>query len=468
MGEKRRLLDRIVADCLGLEVHTTLSEPQAVPGEQVKLHRVATVHSSASVRWHGTELKPGDPAAYDETWTVPRNQPISQPYWLREDGTPGMFQVDDPTLIGRPQGPPVLNLEDRFLVGGQTLAVTEENGPRLEVIPPVYLRLGSPVQLFAPSKSHTVRVMVSGSRAGASGTIQLEAPPGWKVTPAVQPFHLDDAGSSAALTFSVTAPSHPESARLTARALVGGQSFSNKRIEINYKHIPRLLLQPPARIQAVCLDLAIAGHRVGYLPGAGDSTVASLKQMGYEVKTLSTADLTPAGLHGLDAVVVGVRAFNVRTDLAANLPALWAYVNDGGTVVEQYNTPKGLQCSLGPWNISLSSDLPAHRVTDEKSAVTLLAPDHPAFHTPNAITAADFDGWVQERGLDFPSEWDSQHLTALLACSDHGEAPLKSGLLVGKYGNGYFVYTGLSFFRQLPAGVPGAYRLFANLVSLGK
>jgi hypothetical protein len=191
--------------------------------------------------------------------------------------------------------------------------------------------------------------------------------------------------------------------------------------------------------------------------------------MGYAVTQLKGADLTADGLRGLDAVVIGVRAFNTRTDLAAGLPALFAYVEAGGTLVEQYNTPNGLQTQqLAPYALKLSRDLPRYRVTDENSAVTLLVPDHPAFTVPNRIGPADFAGWVQERGLDFASEWDADHLVALLECSDAGEAPLRGGLLVARYGRGYFVYTGLSFFRQLPAGVPGAYRLFANLVSLGK
>jgi hypothetical protein len=240
-------------------------------------------------------------------------------------------------------------------------------------------------------------------------------------------------------------------------------------VPLGYKHIPPQLLQPPARLKVVSLDLAIRGHRVGYLPGAGDSVAASLEQMGFEVTPLTGADLTQERLKEFDAVVTGVRAFNTRTDLVAGLPALFAYVEAGGTLVEQYNTPNGLQAqTLAPYALKLSRDLPRFRVTDENAPVTLLAPDHPALTSPNRIVPADFGGWVQERGLNFPSEWDTAHFTALLSCSDTGEAPLTSGLLVARYGKGTFVYTGLSFFRQLPAGVPGAYRLFANLVSLGK
>jgi hypothetical protein len=186
--------------------------------------------------------------------------------------------------------------------------------------------------------------------------------------------------------------------------------------------------------------------------------------MGYKLKHLNADDLTEEGLRGLDAVVIGVRAFNVRSDLAPHLPALFAYCQAGGNVIVQYNRPDGQRANgIAPYELRISQD----RVTDENSPVTLLAPDHPALNVPNKITLADFDGWVQERGIYFPGQWD-EHFTPLIACNDPGETPLKGGILVAPYGHGYFVYTSLVWFRQLPAGVPGAYRLFANLVSLGK
>ena len=218
-------------------------------------------------------------------------------------------------------------------------------------------------------------------------------------------------------------------------------------------------------MKAVSLDLAIRGKKVGYIAGAGDTVADAIKQMGYEVTMLGADDLTTNRLKDLDAVVIGVRAFNVRTDLAARMPALFAFVESGGTLIEQYNRPgNDLKTDqLAPYSLRLSGN----RVTDENAAMTFLAPDHPVLNTPNKITQADFDGWVQERGIYFPDQWD-EHFTPIFACHDAGEAPLKGSLLVAQYGKGYFVYTGLVFFRELPAGVPGAYRLFANLVSLGK
>jgi hypothetical protein len=222
-------------------------------------------------------------------------------------------------------------------------------------------------------------------------------------------------------------------------------------------------------LKVVALDLSIRGRTVGYLPGAGDSVAENLTQMGYAVTELTGADLTPANLKRFDAVVIGVRAFNERTDLKDNFPGLLAYVEAGGTVIAQYNRPNALKTQqLGPYKLSIQGNAPAFRVTDEKSPVSFLSPDHRALNAPNHIAPSDFDGWVQERGAYFPSSWDEEHYTPLFAMNDPGEAPLQGSVLVAKYGKGHYVYTGLGFFRQLPAGVPGAYRLFANLLSLGQ
>jgi len=333
------------------------------------------------------------------------------------------------------------------------------------VISPVSLNLGSDVELFAPGATRPVVVEVTAARPDTAGALHLDTPIGWKVRPATQSFRLGVAGDRAKFTFTVTAPSEPSTANITAEAEVGGKNYDNKRVVINYPHIPLLLLQPPARLKAVCLNLTIRGRKVGYLPGAGDSVAQGLEDMGYNVTALTGADLTPEKLKAFDAVVIGVRAFNVRTDLVSQLPALFAYVEAGGNVIEQYNRPgRDLKTDqLAPYSLRLSND----RVTDETTPVTFLAPDHPALNTPNKITSADFDGWIQERGIYYPDQWD-EHFTPIIACSDPGEAPLKGGLLVAQYGKGDFVYTGLVFFRELPDGVPGAYRLFANLVSLGK
>ncbi len=491
-GEKGRQLDRVLQACLGLYVQTTVPQAEVVPGETLKLTHAAMLGTKFPVRWRAVDYPDGShedaevdlqvnrPVTQTSSRTLPTNTPVGHPYWLRQEGSAGMYRVDDPALIGRADNPPAFPVSFRFEVGGQTLVLPAdpiqltadpargEVRRKLEVIPPVSLALAHGVELFAPSSDKPVVVEVRAYRDHTVGTLQLDAPTGWAVS-RPQPFELATTGDSVRLTFTVTAPPQPGTANIAVRATVDGKTYDTGRQEIRYEHIPFQLLQPRVSLDAVCLDLAIRGKQIAYLPGAGDTTVESLEQMGYAVTTLSGADLTTERLRQFDAVVVGVRAFNVRTDLAPGLPALFAYVENGGTVVEQYNTPRDLQNTrLAPYNLTLSPNLPPNRVTDENAPVSILAPDHPAFNVPNRIIDADFAGWVQERGLNFPSEWDHGHFTALLACSDPGEVPLQSGLLVARHGKGYFVYTGLSFFRQLPAGVPGAYRLFANLVSLGK
>ncbi len=489
VDEQRGQLDHILQACLGLSVETVVSQAEVVPGETMSLHHNATVKSDLPVRWMGVRypgakqmsgealtLRPGKTATRVAMQVLPAGTPLSQPYWLRADGSPGVFRVDDAALIGRPENPPVFPIEEIFEVGGQTLVVPDEpvqllnSATRagairhLEVVAPVALKFATPVRLFAPGAARRVDIDVTAFRPNESGILRLTVPAGWAVVPAAQEFRLTTMGDRVRPGFTVTAPPHPAEANLTAEADIGGAHYSTERIEIHYAHVPPLLLQPPARLRAVSLDLAIRGHNVGYVPGAGDSVAGALTEMGYNVSTLSGAELTPERLRGLDAIVIGIRAFNVHKDLAAQLPALWAYVEAGGNLIFQYNNPNGLKdTKLTPFDLQLSGD----RVTDETAPMTFLAPDHPAVTTPNKITSADFDGWVQERGLYFPNKWDERFMP-LFACNDPGEAPLKGGILVAPYGKGCFVYTGFAWFRQLPAGVPGAYRLFANLVSLGK
>lgn len=489
VDDKRTQLDRILAACLGLTIETTTPQAEVVPGDKLKLTVSVLLSAKSQVRWLSANVKfPGGGVSLDRSNAsgpsddimvdVPASLPVSQPYWLREEAGPGMFRVAEPKLIGRPENPPVFTVEYAFEVGGQRLVLTDEpvapsvegKPPRrLTVISPVSLHFGSGVALFTPGAKKQIEIEVTAARAGASGAVHVEAPDGWSISPASQPFKLANAGDKTRLAFTATAPAQAASASFLAVADIGGARFSNQRVEIRYGHIPLQVLQPPARVRAVAVEFEAKGRVVGYLPGAGDDTAEALEQLGYKVTTLTGADLTAEKLRGLDAVVIGVRAFNERTDLAANFPGLLAFVEAGGNVIAQYNRPNGLRTQqLGPYSLSIQGPAPALRVTEEDAPVTFLAPEHAALTTPNKITPADFNGWVQERGAYFPSSWDQERYVPVLAMSDRGEQPLKSSLLVAKHGKGYYVYTGIAFFRQLPAGNPGAYRLFANLVSLGK
>ncbi|MEO6992125.1 MAG: PIG-L family deacetylase [Lacunisphaera sp.] len=494
---KRKQLDHLLQDCLGLHVDSTVEHAEIVPGESFKLHYAITLDASnvnvrrIAVRCAAlSKLDLGEPTVMDLvggtavtgdfTATLRADAPLTQPYWLREDWNAGVFRVDNPELIGRPESPAAVTLEHVFEINKQEMVITDEpvqviqnaqgeHDRRIDVISPVSLRFDSEVTLFKPGEKRQVIIELNAARPELRGTVHLEIPADWQVEPANRKFHLSAVGEKASYGFMVTAPGQPASVRFTAVAEIGGKTYAKSRQEIRYAHIPLQLLQPPARTHAVSFELATRGHRIGYLAGAGDSVASCLEQMGYSVKKMTADDLTPERLPIFDTVVIGVRAFNERPDLASHISDLLTYVENGGTVVAQYNRPNNLKTTtLAPYPLSIQGPAPQLRVTDEKSPVTFLAPNNPALNTPNKITAADFENWVQERGAYFPSSWDEGHFESLLAFNDPGEAPLKSGILVAKYGKGYYVYTSLAFFRQLPAGVPGAYRLFANLVSLGK
>ena len=420
VDEKRLQLDTIILDCLGLTVASTLRQAEVVPGETLTVRNTVTVQSAVvPVRWQGLSalgmaqplrvgetLRVNQPASHDAQLTLPSDMPLSQPYWLREEPATGLFRVDNPKLIGLPENPPALLVRFDLDIGGRQFTVTAEPvqvdrslataGRKLEVVAPIALAFPSEVRLFAPGAARTVEVDVRALRAGVTGSLSLRTPTGWPVAPSAQSFRLAKVDDKARLSFTVTAPARPAAAVITAEADVGGRRYRNARADIRYEHLPPILLQSLARIRAVSLDLQKRGSRVGYLPGAGDSVAGALAQMGYDVKPLTGADLTAEGLRGLDAVVIGVRAFNVRDDLAAHLPALFEYVKAGGNVVEQYNRPNGLKTDqFAPYGLRLSNDC----VTDENAPVTLLAPGHPVLTTPNKISSADFEGWIQERGI---------------------------------------------------------------------
>lgn len=492
VNAKRAQLDRIVQTAAGIRVATTAAAFDVVPGDPLKLNYSVTAASAATpvklaevrvARLGSTkpaaDLKAAQPIAGELTFTVPKDTPVTQPYWLREEPTTGMSRVAESRLIGSAENLPPFMVEYVFdFGGGQTLVVADEplapdlpgKPPRrLAVISPVALRFGAIVGLFTPGAKKNIEVEVTAETVGAAGTLRVETPAGWTLTPASQPFNLARKGDKTRLTFAVTAPSQTTTGSFRAVAEVEGTRFSAQRDEVRYDHIPPQMLQPPAQLRVAAFDYAIRGKTIGYLPGAGDSVAECLEQLGYTVTQLKGADLTADNLRKFDAVVIGVRAFNERTDFKENLPGLFAYVEAGGTVIAQYNRPNALNVDqLGPYPLSIAGPAPQQRVTDENAKVTILDTESPAINVPNKITDADWAGWVQERGTYYPSGWDQNAYKPLLAMSDAGEAPLQSSVLIAKHGRGHYVYTGLAFFRQLPAGVPGAYRLFANFVSLGK
>jgi hypothetical protein len=310
--------------------------------------------------------------------------------------------------------------------------------------------------------------LVAEEPEGISGTLRLRAPDGWRVEPREVALRFAPGGEQRTLEFVAHAPGSLSPGRVSFDAVFEddrGRSFDRGFHLVDYEHIrPRpLFRQATVDVQVVDVELP-EGLRVGYIAGPGDDIPALLAGIGVRAELLGPADLAAAPLEPFDVIVVGIRAYDGRPDLVTHNQRLLEYVRGGGTVVVQYNRYEFLAPGLAPFPLEMAR--PHDRVTDQNAEVRVLQPDHPIFTTPNRITAADFEGWVQERGLYFLSRWDDRY-TPLLEMADPGEDPNRGSLMFARYGEGQYVYTGLALFRQLPAGVPGAYRLFANLLALG-
>jgi hypothetical protein len=479
-------VDSLIAACLALHIESATSTAVVSPGQAlpIKLEAInrskvpvqlveARTPVSAETLRLDTPLPQDQFVAKDLAPKVPTNVPYTQPYWLRTPPKLGAYTVEDQKLIGLAVNPPAFPVEVILRVGDQDLAYLLDTKTRsvdrvigevredLVIAPPVFANLENSVFVFADDKPKTVQVRVTSSAGAAKGELRLEAPKDWKVEPASVPVDLAAADNESYASFTVHAPPNPGEGMLRAIVKVDGRDYSFARERISYQHIGTHLLMPAAEARIVRADIKKKGELIGYIPGAGDDIPQSLQQIGYNVKVLDGSEITAETLKRFDAVVLGIRAYNTQDRIATWQTELLAYVKAGGVVVTQYNTTDLKTKAIGPAPLEISRE----RVTDENAEVRILARDHPALNTPNKIRADDFKGWVQERGLYFPNKWDA-NWTALLSCNDPNEKPLDGGLLVAKSGQGYFVYTGYAFFRQLPAGVPGAYRLFANLVSL--
>ena len=335
----------------------------------------------------------------------------------------------------------------------------------VSIVPPAFVNLSDPVYIFNNGESKVVEVMVESAQANLQGEVKLELPSGWVSAPETIPVNIKTKGGTELLKFMVT-PSENRSGTITATIKVDGATHNRAKQEIAYLHIPYLIMLPRSTSKAENLDVVNMAQTVGYVMGAGDQVPEGLEQMGIKVWLMTESDITEANLAQLDALVFGIRAANTLPWLATKKPVLDNYMNAGGTVIMQYNTTRRLDLSdIVPYQLEFTGRSSDSRVAEEDAEVRILKPDHKVMNYPNQITKADFDGWVQERGLYFPSEWAPEY-EAILSANDEDESPKDGGLLVAQVGQGHFVYTGLSWFRELPAGVPGAYRLFSNILSL--
>ncbi len=494
--QKQDQVRQLVLACAGLFLEATAADFRAVPGGTVDVTATAINRSPAKftlreIRFPDAAIPIADGAltslAMKRTIRVPGTSALTTPYWLVAPPEAGLFHVENPELTGVPESAAPLTVEFVLGAGTSTLTVRRpitfkwtdpvagEQYRPLEIAPPVLVRPASAVLVSPNGEPRTLSVRLTAVAAPISGSLRPEISAGWSVLPTSARFELAVNGDEKEILFRIQ-PSASAGGQGSAKGVLhffaeaGASRFSLGQTRIEHAHLPIQSILANADVQLVTFPLARKGTRIGYLPGPGDEIPASLRQAGYTVTVVSDvvlADAAPsqsaAAFANFDAVVTGVRAFNSNPRVRAADAALLAYVHAGGTLVVQYNTNNRLSplnTPIGPFPFEIGHE----RVTDENAPVTLVSPGHSILGYPNKITEGDFAGWLQERGLYFASSWDGRYQTPV-SMSDPGEPALPGGILVARYGKGTFIYTGLAFFRQLPAGVPGAFRLFANLLA---
>ena len=395
-------------------------------------------------------------------------------FWLKEKQTEGMYRVSDKAIRILPEissnFPVVFTIE----IEGKTIEFIKNicykfNNPDdgetyvpFTVLPDVTTKIEPEVIIFNGTQTKEITVSVKAHKANAKGVLSLNIPTDWKVNPKEIPFEITTKNEEKKFTFTLY-PTKPEIAtKLSAKAQIGNQTFNNKLITIQYPHIPKQTILVPSESKLVKLDIEIKGKNIGYIMGAGDEVNKNLEHLGFKVSTIHPNEISTEKLQQYDAVILGIRAFNVVEELKYKNKILFQYVENGGNLIVQYNTTNNLITKeIAPYNLELSRD----RVTDENAKVTFVTPTHKVLNQPNKITEKDFTGWVQEQGLYYPNKWSSEFIP-ILASNDEGESSKTGGLVIAKFGKGNYIYTGLSFFRELPEGVSGAYRLLANMIAL--
>ena len=485
LAQKAAELDKIILACAGMYAEAVADDYSAATGEtvNVKVNLINRSHSAFSLSSLGIGQPEGSFADlkrldFNKVYTYPLTAqtatlPLSQPYWLTKPYKT-LYQVDKQEYIGLPENPPALTATATLgLPGGSnldlTLPVVYKWTDRVEgeqfrnfiITPPATVNLPNKVYLFKDNQPQTLSLTVRSQQKALKGILKPQLPEGWHAEPAELPFDLPLKNQEQKLDFKVFPPKNPGEGKLTVllKTETGEfPAFSYQPIE--YQHISKQVIMNPAQAKLIKADIKTTTSRIAYIPGAGDEVAESLRQMGYNVTLLPADNLLSADLSQYQAIVVGIRAYNTEKGLVSGNTRLLKYVENGGRLIVQYNTPDLLLPKFAPFDLTLSRN----RVTEENSAVVFSDPKHPVFNVPNKITQQDFEGWVQERGLYFVNAWGKE-FTPLLAWNDKGDTPQQGGLLVAKYGKGSYVFTGISFFRQLPAGVPGAYRLLANLIA---
>ncbi|WP_295716444.1 PIG-L family deacetylase [Mucilaginibacter sp.] len=485
-AQKTKELSNLIAACAGLwfeayasaptvAIHDTINFTAQVVNrynDKVKINTIGAGYNTLNL--NSKEVPANQLQVFSGSTIADK---ITQPYWLETPHKTGTYNIPD-TVAGNPENPNLTIVNFQFIIEGKPVnferrllykyvdPVRGEVYQPLVITPPVTVNMTNHVFISYGPSSQSLQVKLKSFKNVHTGSIQLKLPKGWKANPAIINFKDKNKGEEWTEQFTITPTREAQNGLAVTGVAVDVDSrlYEYEIKEIKYEHVPTITLFPPAEAKLVSLDLKTAGKKLGYIAGAGDQMPEALHQVGYDVHILSENELMNSDLSVYDAIITGVRAYNVNERLAFEQPKLMEYVKNGGNLVVQYNNNSGLVTKqIGPYPFTVVN----RRVTDEDAVVTVLDQQNPVLNYPNKITQDDFKDWIQERGLYFVTDIDPKYQT-IFQMNDKGESPLNGSLIVGDYGKGRFVYTSLAFFRELPAGVPGAYRLFVNLLSKPK
>jgi hypothetical protein len=486
---KQKELREVIQSCAGLWMEAVTDDFSAAPGENIPVRITLVNRSAQPFRLEKVEcpacgyssdekrdLGDNTPVTVQAALRIPEDFPVSQPYWLERPYSTGMFDIPDQRIIGAAENDPAIRFTIAINCGGVLLEYpvplvyrwTDRAEGELyrpfEIRPPVTVQFDENISVFTDNKPKKVTVRIRSHIAKSNGLIRLKGPSAWTIKPESIPFSVDGKDREQQVVFSLSPPEGTGDAVIVAEAEMEGKRYDRAIVEIAYPHIKKQVYFPQSALKAVKITSAAPRGSIGYIMGSGDEIPESLRSLGYTITLLDDRMLEKTDFSEFDAVITGVRAYNTREILKQIQPRLLEYVRNGGTMIVQYNVPSGLLVNnIGPYPFTLGND----RVCGEKAPVGFIRPDHPLLTVPNRIGAADFEGWVQERGLYFATRWDERY-EPVLSSHDPNEPDRQGGMLYTRYGKGVFIFSGYAWFRQLPAGVPGAYRIFVNLISAGK
>jgi LmbE family N-acetylglucosaminyl deacetylase len=488
--DKLRAIESLILNCAGFYHLLYHDNPYAAPGDQINVNLELVNRSDATIELLSAKiidlkedlsisgnLKNNEVKLERFALNIPEKFPFSNPYWLNKPSANGLYEVDKQQLIGKAENPPAIEALINLKINGKDFSFKSPlkyktsdriNGEIIQpmyILPPVSVEFGEEVSIFTSfGQQKELTVKVKSLKNDLTANLVLDLPQGWRLVNSENDLEFENLPKNSTQEFKIIVESNQKNGRfdLLASVQANDNLFPAYKVqEIQYDHIPNQVILRKAQQQLVLADVKIKGERIGYIEGAGDAVDESLKAMGYKVDMIDIENISIEELKQYDAVIAGIRAYNVNTSLQIHYQKMNEYMNSGGVYMVQYNTTYSLpDTDFWPYPLNLSRD----RITVEESPIEFINPNHAALNYPNKITEDDFEGWVQERGLYFPNNWDKAY-TPLLVGNDPNETPKKGALLIADYGKGKFVYTGLSFFRELPAGVPGAYRLLANLLA---